>query len=126
MAAWRVFQRDSPGGQTLLVLVRPRGKDVDSEVKVSGGLDKRSPSVPDRGVNWSREQARECRQTFCTERRAAESGPAGCDLRRGSRFFAVCLRISKLVERGSLIPSAVRNQGRRERPVVAVPSPVAR
>lgn len=37
-----------------LVLVRPR-EDVDSEVKVSGGLDKRSPSVPDRGVNWSRE-----------------------------------------------------------------------
>ena len=35
------------------VLVRPR-EDVDSEVKVSGGLDKRSPFVLDRGVNWSR------------------------------------------------------------------------
>lgn len=52
MAAWRVFQRDSPE-QTPGVSKTQR--DVDSEVKVSGGLDKRSPSVPDRGVNWSRE-----------------------------------------------------------------------
>lgn len=35
------------------VLRRPR-EDVDSEVKVTGELDKRSLLVPNRGVNWSR------------------------------------------------------------------------
>lgn len=124
VAAWRVFQRDSPE-QTPGVSKTQRGCRFRSE-----GLRRPGQTQPfcpgPRSELEQREKASECRQTFRTERRAAESGPAGCDLRRAlGSLQSVSPSLSWSNARHSFrAPLGIH--GRRGDTLPLSPSPVAR